>query len=146
MNRYSFFSFVCFFVIGISCSSETEQDRAGKCAVAFCESFYNLNYPAASGYVTPSSLPLLQYYASNIRQEHLDAVRQSGMATVSLVRTELDEDEQQGWAVCRIQNFIEMDFVNETCAFTEAFQDTLLLQRTDGKWRIRKDNLQQSGK
>lgn len=146
MNKLPFCFVFFLFTLSAGCSPQTEQERAGTCAVAFCESFYNLNYPLATNYVTPSSLPLLQYYASNIRQEHLDAVRQSGIATVSLIHTELEENGQEGRVVCRIQNVLETDFINGTFSFTEEIRDTLIVQQTEGTWQVRMDNLRRSGK
>ncbi|MCC8188909.1 MAG: hypothetical protein LIP08_15795 [Bacteroides sp.] len=146
MNKLPLCLVVFLFTLCVGCSPETEQERAGKSALAFCESFYNLNYPLAANYVTSSSLPLLQYYASNIRQEHLDAVRQSGIATVSLIHTELEENAQEGRVVCRIQNVLEADFINGTFSFIEEIRDTLTVQQTEGTWQVRMDNLRRSGK
>ncbi len=146
MNKLPLFVYAFLCVLCAACSPESEQERAGKCAVSFCEAFYNLNYPLATGYVTSSSLPLLQYYASNIRQEHLDAVRQSGPATVSLIHTELEENAREGRVVCRIQNVLEADFINGTYSFLTEIQDTLIVRHTEGTWQVRMDNLRRNGK
>lgn len=130
----------------LSCQQQTPQNQIEQTAIDFCEAFYNFNYPVAKEWSTPSSLSYLSFLASNVKQTHLDQLKEQGAAKVSIVSSEIDANSERATVVCQIKNALVINPINGEMKQINALQDTLELVREYNKWLIRKDIPLQNGK
>lgn len=130
----------------LSCQQQTPQNQIEQTAIDFCEAFYNFNYPVAKEWSTPSSLSYFSFLASNVKQTHLDQLKEQGAAKVSIVSSEIDANSERATVVCQIKNAFIINPINGEMKQISALQDTLELVREYNKWLIRKDIPLQNGK
>ena len=138
---YSVLIFTC-----LSCQQQTPQTQIEQTAIDFCEAFYNLNYPAAKAWSTPSSLSYLSFLASNVRQTHLDLLKTRGAAKVSVISSEITPDSEMATVICQIKNAFIINPINGKAERFSSLQDTLQLIKEGNKWLVRKDIPLQNGK
>ena len=138
---YSVLIFTC-----LSCQQQTPQTQVEQTALYFSEAFYNVSYPVAQAWSTPSSLSYLSFLASNVRQTHLDLLKTRGAAKVSVISSEIDANSEKATVVYQIKNTFVINPVEGKIEYMSSLQDTLQLVRENNKWLVRKDIPQQNGK
>lgn len=139
MNRLQLLALSFLLFIASSCQKENPQIEIEETATNFCEAFYNLNYPIAKEYATPSSLPYLRFLTSNIQQNHLDRLKEQGAAEVSIVASEMETNAEKATVICQIKNALIIHPIHGNATEVNSLQDTLRMIKENGKWLIRKD-------
>lgn len=146
MNKLRLFILSSLFFTCPSCRQQTPQTQIEQAAIDFCEAFYNLNYPLAEEYSTPSSLSYLSFLASNVRQTHLNQLKTQGAAKASVISSEIDANSERAAIVCQIKNAYIINPINGEMKQISALKDTLELIRKYNKWLVRKDIPLRNGK
>lgn len=147
MNKRHILPLFAILFASFSCQKQSPHTQVEEAAINFCESFYNLNYPVAKKWSTPSSLPYLSFLASNTTQTHLDEIRRQGAATVSIVASdEINPECEEATVICEIRNAYIIRPVGGKAERLSSLQDTLQLIKENKKWLVRKDIPQQNGK
>lgn len=145
MNKILTLALLTATCICLSCRKRNPQTQPEQTAVNFCETFYNLNYPAAKEWSTPSFLPYLSFLASNISQAHLDQLKGQETATASVIASsEITPRSETATIICQINNALTVNPIDGEIKRISFLQDTLRLLKENDKWLVRKDIPQQN--
>ena len=129
-----------------SCQEQRSQNNLENTALSFSKAFYNLDYPEAKEWATPSSLSYLSFLASNVQQMHLDELKAQGIAEVAILTSQTEEGSLEATVICEIKNVLKINPINGNTEKVTSLLDTLQLTKEDGKWLVRKGIPQQSEK
>lgn len=146
MNKLYIIILSSLLFICLSCQQQTPKTQIEQTAIDFCEAFYNFNYPVAQELSTPSSLSYLSFWASNVRQVHLNQLKTQGAAKATVISSEIDANTERVTVVCQIKNVLIINPVNGKTKQINTLQDTLELTREYDKWLIKKDIPLRNGK
>ena len=144
MNKLYIIILSSLLFICLSCQQQTPKTQIEQTAIDFCEAFYNFNYPVELS--TPSSLSYLSFWASNVRQVHLNQLKTQGAAKATVISSEIDANTERATVVCQIKNVLIINPVNGKTKQINTLQDTLELTREYDKWLIKKDIPLRNGK
>lgn len=135
----------CFMGLAAACQKQVPQSEVVRNAIAFCETFYDLDYAATKELVVPASLPYLSYMATNTTQELIDKVNAKGPVVVTVISEQMNPEEGHATVICSVKNYLKADFFNGTSAILPEKQDTIHLVKEDERWLVKMDNPLQSG-
>ena len=71
MKILRIFSLIVFMSLAAACQKQVPQSEVVRNAIAFCETFYDLDYAATKELVASASLPYLSYMATNLSLIHI---------------------------------------------------------------------------
>ena len=93
MKILRIFSLIAFMGLAAACQKQVPQSEVVHNAIAFCETFYDLDYAATKELVVPASLPYLSYMATNTTQELIDKVNAKGPVVVTVISEQMNPEE-----------------------------------------------------
>lgn len=145
MKILRIFSLIAFMGLAAACQKQVPQSEVVRNAIAFCETFYDLDYAATKELVVPASLPYLSYMATNTTQELIDKVNAKGPVVVTVISEQMNPEEGHATVICSVKNYLKTDFFNGTSAILSEKQDTIHLVKEGERWLVKMDNPLQSG-
>lgn len=133
----------------VSCSmthDEKNTKQIDTVAKEFGSHYFNYELKEAKALTTTDSQQWIDFFASNIDSTTVDIIRQQEKcATVSIDDIQLHTPDD-ATVYITVNNFVWQSSIEESPKITEEGHFILHLKKEAQQWRVKMDNLRQSGK
>lgn len=136
MKKTTYFLIALLFAsICLSCTNDSSNGQVNEVAEAFARNYFNWHFKECQNLVTPESVKMLSYVASNVTEADIDMLHSlEEDATIELMNCELENDTT-GLAEVYVFNALLRDTIGTTAKrHAEAVTTLRLVKRR--KWLI----------
>jgi hypothetical protein len=139
-----YFASACLWFLTSSCQHFTDEGAADACVDSFALHYFNWQYEACVPYVTADSKRWLEYAASQVHEEDVEALRaMTSAAKCEVVSLQYGENEQQMNAKVEVSNFLAMDTLGTVAHQVEKAVYAIALKQHDNRWLVDLNRLPQ---
>lgn len=132
VNRF----FLFFIVFLIVACSHTPLGQAEKTAVDFSKAIYTLKLDEAKKYCTPNGAKLIEFIASNLKEEDIDVLKDAGDVKISVIGSTVDPGDSTATVNLKISNYLQINLMGGKSTIEKEKEEKVDLVKVGDKWLV----------
>lgn len=129
------FFLLLFSFLVVACS-QSPLEQAEQTAVDFSEAMYSLKLDKAKEYCTPKASKIIDFIASNVKEEDFTKLKEAGDLDISILESNIDPGDSTATVKLKISNFIQLNLLTGKSTIEKEKEEEVDMVKVNDKWLV----------